>query len=206
MNNNLQELTQKIYSEGIDKAKSKGDEIIASAKVKAQDIVKEAEKKAQSIIDTAEKKAAESKIQHEAEMRLSSRQALGMLKQKITDLIIWEVTSAPIQDSFKDEKFIQNLISKLIDYWTSSFGKEERLDILLPEGDYAEVQKTLRDQAQELLAKGVRVDFTGTMKDGFQISPEDGRFMVRFTSEDFENYFKTFARPRTYKLLFGEQN
>ena len=43
------------------------------------------------------------------------------------------------------------------------------------------------------------------MKDGFAIAPQDGRFKVSFTSEDFENYFKTFARPRTYKLLYGEE-
>jgi V/A-type H+-transporting ATPase subunit E len=62
----------------------------------------------------------------------------------------------------------------------------------------------MRGKAQELLNKGINVEFSGTMRDGFQISPEDGRFKVRFTSEDFENYFKTFARPRTYQLLFGE--
>jgi V/A-type H+-transporting ATPase subunit E len=206
MNSNIEELTRKVYSEGVEKAKSKGSEIINEAKVKAQDIIKEAEKKAKTIVATAEKKGEEKRIQHEAEIKLSSRQAIAVLKQKITDLIVWEVISEPISGAFQDEKFVEGLVEKLIDYWTTYFGKEERLDILLPEEDYAEVQKTLRGKAQELLQKGVKIEFHGTMKDGFQISPEDGRFKVSFTSDDFENYFKTFARPRTYTLLYGDQS
>lgn len=206
MNNNLQDLTKKIYHEGIEKANDKGEEIIQEAKQKAQNIIAQAEQKANDIIQGAEKKAADSKLQHEAEMRLASRQAMAALKQKITDLIIWEVMSAPIENAFKDEVFIQELIQKLIDYWTSNFGDEDRLDILLPEEDFKEVQKNMRAKSQELLQKGVNVQFSGSMKNGFQISPEDGRFKVRFTDEDFENYFKNFARPRTFKLLFGEQS
>ena len=205
MNSNIDELTRKVYSEGVEKAKTKGTEIISEAKTKAQDIIKEAEKKAKNIIANAEKKAEEKRIQHEAEIKLSSRQAIAVLKQKITVLILWEVISEPISGAFQDEKFVEGLVEKLINYWTTYFGKEERLEILLPEEDYAEVQNTLRGKAQELLQKGVKIHFHGTMKDGFQISPEDGRFKVSFTSDDFENYFKTFARPRTYALLYGDQ-
>lgn len=206
MNANLEELTKKVYSEGVEKAEVRAKEIETEAKVKAREIIAEAEKKAKSIVEAAEKKAEEVRIQNEAEIKLSSRQAIGTLKQKITDMIVWEVLSEPISGAFQDEKFVENLIEKLIDNWTSHFGDAERLDILLPEEDYAEVQKTLRGKAQELLTKGINLKFHGKMKDGFQISPEDGRFKVSFTSEDFENYFKTFARPRTYKLLFGEQS
>ena len=206
MNDNLQALTQKIYSEGVEKANETGDGIIADAKDKSKDIIAKAEKRAEEIIALAEKKAADSQVQHEAEMRLASRQALGLLKQKITDLIIWEVTASPIENAFTDQEFIQGLISKLIDYWKAKYGQEEQLNILLPEEDYKELQATLRSKAQQLMKDGVKIEFSGVMKNGFQISPEDGRFKVSFTSEDFENYFKTFARPRTYKLLFGEQS
>jgi len=194
MNSNIEELTWKVYNEGVEKAKSKGTEIITEAKTKAQNIIQEAEKKAKTIIAIADKKAEEKRIQHEAEIKLSSRQAIGVLKQKITDLIIWEVISEPISGAFQDEKFVEGLIGKLIDYWTTYFGKEERLEILLPEEDYTEVQKTLRGKAQGLLQKGVKIDFHGTMKDGFHISPEDGRFKVSFTSDDFENYFLYFFK------------
>ena len=84
-------------------------------------------------------------------MRLAARQALGNLRQQITDLIIWEVMSTPIKESFQDEKFVESLINKLIGYWLDNFGNEERLDILLPEEDYKKIQETMRGKAQELL-------------------------------------------------------
>ena len=138
-------------------------------------------------------------------MRLSARQALGMLKQKMTDLIIYEVTNEPIEKAFENTEFIIELIEKLVDFWLASFGQEERIRILLPEEDYSRYQEFIKGRAQELLKQGMTVEFKGKMSKGFMIETEDKRFKVSFTADDFENYFRTFARPRTYQLLFGEE-
>lgn len=205
MQSSVEELTRKIYSEGVEKAEEKGQEIINEASKKAKSIIANAEAKAKEIVENAEKSAVDLKIKQEAELRLASRQAIGLLKQKVTDLLIWEVTSEPVKNAFEDGQFIKRLIEKLVEFWLATFAQEDKLEILLPENDFSDYQKYLGDMAQELLKKGVKVDFTGTMKDGFAIAPSDGRFKVSFTSDDFENYFKTFARPRTYKLLYGEE-
>lgn len=205
MQESVQALTEKIYREGVTKAEAKGEEIIADARQKALGIVKEAQAKADKIIEQAEQKANNRKTKVEAELRLSARQSLGMLKQKITDLIIWEVTNEPVQKAFENTQFITDLIEKLVDYWVARFGQEEHLRILLPEEDYKRYQEYLESRAQDLLKKGVKVEFKGKMSNGFQIETHDHRFKVSFTAEDFENYFRTFARPRTYKLLFGEE-
>ena len=205
MHKSVEELTKKIYQEGVEKAEAKGENIVNDAKRKAQDIVASAEAKAREIIENAEKSAADLKVKQESEMRLASRQALGLLKQRITDLLIWEVTEEPVKSAFQDGEFVKRLIEKLVDFWLANFAQEDHLEILLPEEDVNNYQQYLGATAQEWLKKGVKVEFKGTMKDGFAISPADGRFKVSFTSEDFENYFKTFARPRTFKLLYGEE-
>ena len=205
MHRSVEELTKKIYQEGVEKAEARGEEIVGDAKRRAQDIVANAEAKAREIIEKAEKNAADLKVKQESEMRLASRQAIGLLKQRITDLLIYEVTDEPVKDAFEDGEFIKRLIEKLVDFWLANFAQEDQLEILLPEEDLNSYQKYLGGMAQDLLKKGVKIEFKGTMKDGFAIAPSDGRFKVSFTSEDFENYFKTFARPRTYKLLYGEE-
>lgn len=203
MQNSVEELTQKIYKEGIEKAEQKGIEIIKEAKQKSLDIVKNAETKAGDIIELAKKHASELKRRQEAEMRLSSRQAVSTLKQRITDLIIWDVTSEPIVKAFEDKEFVQRLIEKLVDFWLTNFAKEDSLNVLLPKKDFEAYRDFMANRGQEILKKGVNINFKGTMENGFQIMPEDNRFKVSFTDKDFENYFKTFARPRTFKLLFG---
>lgn len=204
MQSTIDALTQKIYQEGIAKAEEDGQKIIEQATQKALDIVNKAEAKAAEIINGAERKAAEHKAKVEAELRLSSRQAVGLLKQRITDLIIWEVTHDPIERAFDDAIFVQRLIEKLVDFWLEHFGQEEHLRILLPEDDFADYQRFIQGRAEKLLKTGVTIEFKGKMEKGFQIEVADNRFKVSFTPKDFENYFRTFARPRTYRLLFGE--
>jgi V/A-type H+-transporting ATPase subunit E len=206
MQESVQALTDKIYQEGIEKAEEKGQQIIEDAKEKAQGLVSKAQEKADEIIANAEKRAADLKTKVDAELRLSSRQALGMLKQRITDLLILEVTSEPIDKAFENTEFISGLIEKLVDFWLANFGQEERIRLLLPEDDYKEYREYVEARSQELLKKGIAIEFKGAMKKGFQIETIDNRFKVSFTADDFENYFRTFARPRTYKLLFGEEN
>ena len=53
----IQELTSKLYSEGIEKGKEEAEKIIAEAKALSNQIVEDAKKKAQEIIAAAEKEA-----------------------------------------------------------------------------------------------------------------------------------------------------
>jgi len=204
MNQNLQELTEKIYKEGVGKAETQGKRIIDQAKVEAEEIIQKAEAKAASLIEHAERESSDLRIKNESEMRLASRQALGTLKQQITDLLIHEAFSDPVKEAYSDEAFIKQIIEKLIDSWMAHFGQEERLSILLPEKDFESLQSFFNNKVDAVLKEGVTIKPSGQIKNGFQLSPESGRFKVSFTTEDFENYFKTFARPRAIKLLFGE--
>ena len=49
----LQELTQKLYQEGLSKGKEEGEAILAKAKAEAQEIVKQAQEQAAAIVDKA---------------------------------------------------------------------------------------------------------------------------------------------------------
>lgn len=205
MNQNLQELTDKIYREGIEKAEAQSRKILAQAKTEAQQIITDAERHAAMLISQAEKDCAELAKRNEAEMKLAGRQALSVLKQKIADLLMWEVVSDPVRKTFNEDEFVRRTIEKLIDNWVTSIGKEERITVLLPQRNFDALQQYFQEKAQEILKRGVELKPSSQVKDGFQIGPADGRFKVSFTSEDFENYFVNFARPRVYQLLFGNQ-
>ncbi len=202
MHSSVEELTKKIYDEGVGKAQHKADEMIQNAQEKAQEIIQDAEYKGNTIIQNAEKAASDIKIKNETEMKLAAQQSLSNLKQQTTDLLVWEVTSKPLKNAFQDKTFVKNLIKKLVDSWLKHYRNEEGLDILLSEKDFKEAQTYVRDNVQTLLKKGVTVNSNNEMTNGFQISPGDKGFKVSFTAEDFENYFKSFAKPNISKLLF----
>ncbi len=200
------ELIRKIYEEGVQKAESESEKILRDAHIKAQEIVDLANAKGKHIIDNAEKRAAELKVHTEAEMRLASRQALSNLQQKIRDMLIWEVTAKPLEEAFDDKEFMKTLIEKLVNFWLEHFGEIEGLDILLPKKDFEEAQDVIRARMQFLLQNKIEIKVDDSLTSGFRISPEHGRFKVSFTPEDFENYFRSFAKPRIFKLLFAEND
>ena len=59
MENKLQELTDKLYREGLSKGKEEGEALLAKAETKAAEIIETAQAKAKEIIKKAEKDAAD---------------------------------------------------------------------------------------------------------------------------------------------------
>lgn len=59
MENKLQELTNKLYEEGLAKGRSDAERLVADAQAKADAIVREAEEKAAAVVEEARRKAEE---------------------------------------------------------------------------------------------------------------------------------------------------
>ena len=70
MENKIQELTEKIYAEGVEKGKVEADRLVAEAKAKAADIIKDAQRQAEDLIVAAQKKVAELEANTRSEIKL----------------------------------------------------------------------------------------------------------------------------------------
>jgi V/A-type H+-transporting ATPase subunit E len=205
MQNKLQELTEKIFKEGISKGNAEAEKIINDSKKQAKDIIDKAKKDADKVINDAKKKSDEIKSSSEAEFRLSSKQAINALKQQITDLINGEIVSTSVKKVFEDKDFIKKLIETSIKNWKPASNQDADLTILLPEKQEKEIQQYFTKSVKDLLKKGIEVRFDADLKSGFQIGPKNGSYKISFTEEDFINFFKQYLRPRLIKLLFSEK-
>lgn len=205
MQNKLQELTEKIFKEGISKGNAEAEKIINDSKKQAEEIIVKAKKEADKVINDAKKKSDEIKSSSEAEFRLSSKQAINALKQQITDLINGEIVSTSVKKVFEDKDFIKGLIETSIKNWQPASGQDADLTILLPEKQEKDIQHYFTKSVKDLLKKGVEIRFDTEVKSGFQIGPKNGSYKISFTEEDFVNFFKQYLRPRLIKLLFSEE-
>jgi V/A-type H+/Na+-transporting ATPase subunit E len=203
MENKLQELTEKIYSEGVDKANKEAEAIIANAQAEAGSIVKNAEKEAESIISKAEKGAQEIKNNVHSEVRLSARQAINTIKQQLTELIITRTTGEDIKKALGDKEFLQRIIETAVKNWDPSSTKGIDVAVLLPEKERKELDAYFTKKQKALLDAGLELRFDDSMESGFKIGPKDGSYQVSFTEEDFENFFRNYLRPRTTELLYS---
>jgi len=202
MQNKLQELTEKIYKEGISKGNAEAEAIIDKAKKEAEAILTEAKKESKSILDQARKKAEEIKNNGESELKLSARQSINALKQKIVDLINGETVHKAVSDAFKDDDFVKKLLETTLKSWMDSPDKPADLSVMLPEKEAAAVEQYFARSAKTLLDKGLMIKPDADLNAGFQIIPKDGSYKMSFTDKDFENFFKQYLRPRLMKLLF----
>jgi V/A-type H+-transporting ATPase subunit E len=203
MENKLQELTEKIYQEGLNKGNEEAEKITGNARKEADEIIKKAKNEAEQIIQDAEKKAKELKENAESELKLSSRQAVNSLKQQITDLISGKILDQPVTETFKDQDFVKKLIETLVNKWNPA--DEEALQVILPADKEKEMEKFISSSSNNTLKKGVKLVFDEETGSGFQIGPADGSYKISFTDEDFNAFFKDYLRPRLTGLLFEEK-
>ncbi|MBN1116996.1 MAG: hypothetical protein JXA77_07325 [Bacteroidales bacterium] len=201
MTSKLQELTQKIYQEGLEKGNSEAQEIIDKAKKEAQTVLETAKKEAEIIISEARKNAEETKINTKAEIKLSSKQALNALKQQITDIINSEVVGQTISKTF-DANFTKNIVDTTLKNWAGA--QTADIAILLPEKDEKELYDYFKKSIKDLLDKGLEIKFDAALNAGFQVTPKDGSYKLSFTDEDFANFFKHYLRPKLVEILFQD--
>lgn len=202
MNSKIQELTETIYNEGVQKAKEEAEAIVKEAREKASDIEKNAQKEAEKLISDANDKAQELKKQVDSEIKMTLNQAVSAMKQEITSLIAMKVIQPSVKELFADKDYLQTLISGVVKGWMEKESFD--LKVILPEQDRGQLENFFKNNLADELNKGLEVSFAQNVKSGFKIGPADGSYLISFTDEDFTNFLKGYLRPKTSQLLFEE--
>ncbi len=202
MENKLQELTQKLYNEGVEKANAEAEKILAEAKSEAEKLKQDANKDAQKIIADAEQKSAEIKKNVDAELNLATKQSIRTVKQQITEMIVSKVIDEPVKKAFDDAKFVKEVIESVVKNWNPKGNDIIDLSVLLPTDLEKEFAKFFTAKAGQELNANLELSFSDSIKGGFKIGPADGSYKISFSDDDFENFFKTYLRPKTIEMLY----
>lgn len=201
MNEKLNIITEKLYNDGLVKAKEEADNILRDAKKQAEGIIEKANKDAGTIVVEAKKESADLKHKVEAELRLGGEQAIAAIKQRIVTLVSDEISSKSSTEAFKDTKFVENLILTVVEKWKNDEGLYD-LNIILSEDLKEETETFFASKAKVLMDNGLSVDFKANENKGFVLKPQDGSYQINFTDEVFNNFFSDYLRGFTKKLLF----
>jgi V/A-type H+-transporting ATPase subunit E len=198
MEQKIQELTEKIYQEGVEKGEVKAKEIVADAEKKASAVMTDAKAQADKIIADAQKQAAELKRNTESELKSSGSQAVAAIKSQIVNLITSRVIDDASSKALSDPAVLKDFVSQVISNWKMSGGEAPALEVMLPEAKQNELNQCFHN------AVNAELKFSPKIKSGFSIGPADGGFKISLTDEDFREFFKEYLRPRTRTYLFGE--
>ena len=199
--NKLDLLTKKIYEEGIEKAQQDAKGILEKAQQDAQNIIDEANAKANAIVEKANNDAANLKQKTDAELGMSVKQAVASLKQQLTNLISDKIAVDMTKSAFKDEEFVRELMSKIIEKWNPDGNLD--LNVIMNQKEKEEFEKYLLAKHKDLLNNNLTLVNSGSQKEGFVIQPKDGSYKITFSEKVFEEFFNAYLKDYSKKLLFS---
>ena len=196
MENKIQELTDKLYHEGVEKGNEEAQKLISNAKEEARKIVEEAQQKADSILASAKKSSDELAENTKSELKMFAGQSVNALKSEVATLITNQLVSTDVKAFVGKQDFLNSFIVELAKKWSVN----EPIVISTSEADA--LKKYFMAQAKDLLNKKVTIEQVNGINTLFTVAPADGSYKVNFGEEEFENYFKAFLRPQLVDMLF----
>ena len=202
MENKLQELTDKLYREGLSKGKEEGEALRAKAEEKAAEIIEAARVKAGEIIKQAEKDAADYRTKVEGDVKMASMQSLQATRSAIENMMVESLVGKQTSSALSSPDFVKEIILAV----ARKFNAEESvdLDLVLPESLKNELEPFISGELTKALGKEVSASFSKNISGGFTIGPKNGSYFISLTDESFRNLIGEYIRPATRKILFGE--
>ncbi len=204
MQDKLQELTDRLYEEGLSKGRQEAEELLAKAKEEAKEIVEKARAEADAIVKDAEKKAAETRTTVEGDLKMASTQTLSAVQQQVENMVITQAVAKPVGVALSDEKFVKELIATVVKAFNAANPDGQGLEVILPAQAKNELEQAFRNEVVKDLSKGIEVKNVKGLANGFQIGPKDGGYRISFTADDFTGLIGEYLRPASKKILFGK--
>ena len=197
----LQELTQRLYDEGLAKGKEEGEALLRKAGAEAEAIVKKAQEEAEAILAKARKEAEDIKVKVEGDVKMAAQQSLQATRSDIENLVVAKTVDTTVDKALSNEDYLKGIITAV----AQKFSADEPADLslVLPESLKAALEPFVKNELGKLLGKGVDATFSKKVAGGFKIGPKDGGYFVSLTDDTFKELIGSYLRPVTKKLLFG---
>ena len=203
MHDKLQELTERLYNEGLSKGKQDGEELLQKAHAEADRIVAAAKVEAERIIAQADKEAEELKTKVAADVKMAATQSIAVTKQEIEKMVVTHAATEGVKANMGNAAFVKEMITSVVRAFNPENASPVALDFILPEALKAEVEPFVQNEITSQFKGEVKVDFSKKMNGGFKVAPKDGGYVLQFTDDEFTQLIANYLRPATKKILVG---
>ena len=202
MENKLQQLTQKLYDEGLEKGRAEADRLVAEAKAEAEKIVAEAQAEAGRIVKKAQEKAEDVEKNAMTEIALAGREAMARIKSEIAGMIVAKASAEGVKAATMDPAFIERMLLAVAGNWNGADSSKVELKALLPEAEREELDAAFAKSTKSLLAAGVEVGYSADVKSGFKVGAKDSGYYISVSDADFQALIGEYLREKLYRMLF----
>lgn len=193
--NKIQELTEQLLREGVEKGNQQAADIIAQAEAKKAEILAAAQKQADDMLAAARKQAEELDKNTKAELKLFANQALEALKSEVVNLLNGKVVSDSMDKTLTAD-FMPKLILTFVQNWAT------KGELVIETADADALSAYFKKEAVDVLNAGLSIKQVNGLATDFVLSAADGSYKIQLGKQDFVEYFKEFLRPKLVEMLF----
>ena len=202
MENKLEQLTRKLYDEGLEKGRAEADRLVSEAKAEASRIVAEAQAKADGIVKQAQERADDTAKNAMTEISLAGRQAVAKIKNEIAEAVVVKSTAAGVKAANLDGAFVKEMLLAVAKNWNGASTSKVELTALLPEAARTQLDTAIKAAATELLSAGIEVGYSAEVRSGFKVAQKEGGYYISFSDDDFNALLGSYLRDKVRDLLF----
>lgn len=203
MENKLQELTKKLYDEGLSRGRQEAETLIAEAHAEARRIVDEARAESERILREAEENAADLNKNTTMELNLAGRHLISRLKREIREMVVAKATGGSVKEAAMDPAFIKDMLIAAGKNWHGASSGRTALVAMLPETMKGKLDDAVEKSVRNSLDGGMEITYSDAVKSGFRIGPKDGSYYINFTDDGFDALLGEYLRPKVSEILYG---
>lgn len=199
MSEQIQELIDKIKTEGVQAADQRAREIEEQAKKKANDIIEQAKKKARQMIVDADNEIKKTEGSTRKALQQASRDMLLSLKKEIQNTLR-KIVSAKIKEGLTAEdisRIILEISRKAIEGKTTESG----IELILNPEDLQKLKDGFLFELQRQLKLSVHLRPSEDIGRGFLISFDKGKSNFDFTEAGLAQYLSAYLNDEVSALL-----
>lgn len=204
MESKLQQLTEKLYNEGLSQGRIKAQELIDTATEQSKKMLEDAKNEAARIKEQAMLNAEELKKNAENELKLAASQMQSALRQRIEQMVVAKISDKKMSQAWTNGEFVSNLVIDAVRTWNPN--SDNQIKLILPENINVQMRENIEAQMTDNFKDGFEIITDSKLKVPFRIAPKDKGYYVSFTDQDFENLFKSYIRPKVAEILYGGEN
>ncbi|HQP10056.1 MAG TPA: hypothetical protein PKV41_01580 [Candidatus Omnitrophota bacterium] len=195
MSQQIQELIDKIKSEGVQAADKKAREIETAAQAAAKKMIADAQDRAKHIIADAQAQAQRTKDSTEMALKQSARDTLLALRKEIEGAL-QKVVAKEIKDALSAEQ-MADILKEII---KKSSG-ESPVEVALNPADLQKIKAGLLAKLQKEIKQTITFRSNDGIRSGFTISFDEGKSRFDFTDESLIAYLSSYLNAQVAALL-----
>lgn len=202
MENKLQQLTQKLYDEGLEKGRAEAERLVSEAKGEAAGIIAAAKAEAEAIVRAAEARAEDTAKNSMTEIALAGKQAVARIKEEISSLIAAESTFSAVKAANLDPAFVKEMLLSVARNWNGASVVEGRTAGAAARGPACRRSTRPSPPRQGAARRRLEVGYSQEVRTGFRVGAKGGSYYISFSDDDFEALLKEYLRSKVAELLF----